>query len=236
MSTPILISRLKVPPLKKSASFLLPVPAAAILLILITFININCSSLSPSPQQKDFNLRLAQAQYFLNRGDYQRAGQEYEQLLAQYPTNPSMDKILFSLGQLYSLSDNPQRDFKTSFSYFERLKAEFPRSSYTKQLQPWLNWLEEIISLEDKINSLQTEISTLETELKKVTAEKLETEAALKAEISRQTKEITELENKIRQQNALIDNLKGQLEKIKEIDVLTEKKAQKKQEGGPHGR
>ena len=224
MSTPIPFSPLKVPPLKTSASLLPRV--AAILLILI--ISVNCSSLSPSPQQKEFNVRLARAQYFLNRGDYQRASQEYEQLLAQYPTNPSLDKILFSLGQLYGQPDNPQRDFKTSFSYFERLKTEFPGSSYTKQLQPWLNWLEEIISLEDKIDSLQTEIIALETELKKVTAEKIETEATLTAEISRQTKEITELENKIRQQNALIDNLKGQLEKIKEIDVLTEKKAQKR--------
>jgi outer membrane protein assembly factor BamD (BamD/ComL family) len=224
MSTPIHFSPLKIPPLKKSASLLPRV--AAILLILIIFVN--CSSLSPSPQQKEFNVRLARAQYFLNRGDYQRASQEYEQLLAQYPTNPSLDKILFSLGQLYGQPDNPQRDFKTSFSYFERLKTEFPGSSYTKQLQPWLNWLQEIISLEDKIDSLQTEIIALETELKKVTAEKIETEATLTAEISRQTKEISELENKIRQQNALIDNLKGQLEKIKEIDVLTEKKAQKR--------
>jgi len=197
-----------------------------ILLVLITFIN--CSSISPSPQKKDINLRLARAQYFFNRGDYQRASQEYEQLLTQYPTNPSLDKILFSLGRLYGQSDNPQHDFETSFSYFQRLKTEFPDSTYTKEIQPWLSWLEEIISLEDKINSLQTEIITLQAELKKVTAEKMETEAALTAEISRQTKEIAELESKIRQQNTIIDNLKSQLEKIKEIDVLTEKKAQKR--------
>lgn len=210
--------------LKKSACLL--ALAGTILLVLITFIN--CSSLSPSPQKRDINLRLARAQYFFNRGDYQRARQEYEQLLTQYPTNPSMDKILFSLGRLYGQTDNPQHDFETSFSYFQRLKTEFPKSSHTKEIQPWLNWLEEIISLKDKINSLQTEISTLEAELKKITAEKMETEAALTAEISRQTKEIAELESKIRQQNTIIDNLKSQLEKIKEIDVLTEKKAQKR--------
>lgn len=217
-------SPFKILHLKKSACLLALV--GTILLALITFIN--CSSLSPSPQKKDINLRLARAQYFFNRGDYQRASQEYEQLLTQYPTNPSLDKILFSLGRLYGQSDNPQHDFETSFSYFQRLKTEFPDSTYTKEIQPWLSWLEEIISLEDKINSLQTEISALQAELKKVTAEKMETEAALTAEISRQTKEIAELESKIRQQNTIIDNLKSQLEKIKEIDVLTEKKAQKR--------
>jgi len=211
--------------LKKSDLFLTLALAAAV--IGAAAMTLSCSTMFVSPQKEEIKIRLSRAEYFFNRSDYQKAAQEYEQILAQYPRNPWQDKVLFSLGRLYGRSDNPQRDFKTSFSYFQRLKAGFPKSTYIKETEEWLNWLEEIISLQEKINSLQTEISTLQAELNKVTAEKLEAEKALSAETSRQAQERTELENKIRQQNTLIENLKSQLEKIKEIDVLTERKTKK---------
>jgi tetratricopeptide (TPR) repeat protein len=211
--------------LKKPNLFLTLVLAAAV--IAAAIMTMSCSTMSVSQQKDEIKIRLSRAEYFFNHNDYQQAAQEYEQLLAQYPRNPWQDKVLFSLGRLYGRTDNPQRDFKTSLSYFQKLKTGFPKSSYIKETEEWLNWLAEIISLQEKINSLQTEISTLQAELNKVTAEKIEAETALSAGTLRQAQERAELENKIRQQNALIENLKNQLEKIKEIDVLTERKTKK---------
>jgi len=211
--------------LKKPNLFLILALAAAV--IGAAAMTLSCSTIFVSPQKEEIKSHLSRADYFFNRSDYQKAAQEYEQLLAQYPRNPWQDRVLFSLGRLYGRTDNPQRDFKTSLSYFQKLKTGFPKSTYIKETEEWLNWLAEIISLQEKINSLQTEISTLQAELNKVTAEKIEAETALSAGTLRQTQERAELENKIRQQNALIENLKNQLEKIKEIDVLTEKKAKK---------
>ncbi len=211
--------------LKKPNLFLILALAAAV--IGAAAMTLSCSTIFVSPQKEEIKSHLSRADYFFNRSDYQKAAQEYEQLLAQYPQNPWQDRVLFSLGRLYGRSDNPLRDFKTSFSYFQKLKAGFPKSTYIKETEEWLNWLAEVLSLQGKLTSLQTEISTLRAELNKVTAEKIEAETTLSAEMSRQAQERAELENKIRQQNALIENLKNQLEKIKEIDVLTEKKAKK---------
>jgi len=196
-----------------------------------------CSTVWFSHQNAQIKSEITQAEYLAARGDYEEALLGYEQILKKSPKNPWRDQVLFSLGCLYALDENPDKDFARSLSYFQRLKEEFPKSRFKAQIQVWVGFLETLVSLELELEARKAEFaenkSALEKEIARLKAERLELESSWSKEISLKANKLRELENLIEAQETAIETLQQQLKKMKEIDIQSEKKATGIKEYGP---
>lgn len=199
----------------------------AILFTILIFTS--CSTLLYSPQNAEIKKKIDQAEYFANRGNYKEAISGYEQIIKKSSKNPWQDKVLFNLGCLYTLNENPDKDFARSLFCFQSLKGEFPKSRFNAQIQVWLGLLEKLVSLELELKARKAEFAEIEFSLKqeivKLKAERTELESSWSTELNLKAKKLRELENLIQTQKTTIEALQEQLKKMKEIDIRSEKKA-----------
>ncbi len=186
-----------------------------------------CSSVFLSPRNAEVKRKVAQAEYFAGRRNYGPAVSQYEQIIAASPGNPWEDKVLFALGCLYALSDNPDRDFSRSLSCFQRLKERHPKSRFSSQARIWVDLLGTIESLQSELLAGQAGKLSLEQEMARMKAERLERESAWSADIELKARKLRELENLIQTQKDALESLQQQLKKMKEIDIQSEKKAKR---------
>jgi len=105
------------------------------------------------------NLLLTDAQDLMIRGEYGRALEKNRQLLEKYPRMG--DKALFQMGLITAHPQNPDKDYKKSLKYFQRLIKEFPKSDLKNQAQIWVLSLQEAIEKDRKIDDLQRQIEKL---------------------------------------------------------------------------
>jgi len=165
---------------------------------------------------------MAQAESFARRGLYREAISGYEQINKKSPENPWQDEVLFNLGCLYALNENPDKDFFRSLFYFQGLKERFPKSPRSAQIQVWIGLLEKVVSLELKLAAREAEFAeiklSLEGDIERLKAER-------QAEINLRVQKLRELEDLIQIQQNTIEALQQQLKKMKEIDIKSEKKA-----------
>lgn len=188
---------------------------------------VGCSSVLHSPRNAEVKRKMAQAEYFAGRGNYGPAVSQYEQIIATSPGNPWEDKVLFELGCLYALGDNPDRDFSRSQSCFRRLKEQHPKSRFNSQTRVWLELLETIVSLQSELQAGEADKLSLEQEMARMKAERLERESAWSADTELKARKLKELENFIQTQKTALESLQQQLKKMKEIDIQSEKKAKR---------
>lgn len=188
-----------------------------------------CSTLWLSPRNAQIKAELNRAEYSASSGNYRAAIQGYEQALEKSPQNPWRDRVLYELGCLYALPENPDKDFARSLYCFQRLKDEFPKNRFKMEAQVWLGLLEKLISLAADLEAREAEFaiekSALEKEIAGLKTERLAVESSWTAEINLKAGKLKELENLIQTQKTAIENLQQQLKKIKEIDIQSEKKA-----------
>jgi len=193
------------------------------LAVLFTILGFTCcSAVLYSPRNAAIKKEMAQAEYFARRGHYKEAISWYKQIINKSPENPWQDEVLFNLGCLYALNENPGKDFFRSLFYFQGLKEKFPKSEFKAQIQVWIGLLQKLVSLELELTAREAEFAeikfSLERDIERLKAEKL-------AEISLKSKKLRELENLIQTQKSTIETLQQQLKKMKEIDIQSEKKA-----------
>jgi tetratricopeptide (TPR) repeat protein len=188
-----------------------------------------CSTLLHSPQNAKIKSEIAQAEYLAGRGNYKESIALYEQTIKGSSKNPWRDRVLFNLGCLYSLGENPDKDFARSLFYLQRLKEEFPKSRFKAGIQVWAGLLENLVSLELELKASQAEFAenrfSMEQEIARLKAERLELESSWSTEIKLKDKKLRELETLIQTQKTAIEALQQQLKKMKEIDIQSEKKA-----------
>lgn len=73
---------------------------------------------------------------------FDRAVQEYQNVLSGSATEEYADMVLFDLGLLYSHYANPKKDYTKSLLCFTRLIKEYPRSPLVEEAKIWANLLE----------------------------------------------------------------------------------------------
>lgn len=190
---------------------------------------IGCSTLLYSPRNAHVRNEITRADFLAARGDYEKAISKYEQVLEKSPQNPWRDQVLFSLGCLYASNENPDRDFGRSLYCFQRLKRDFPKSRFKARIKVWTGLLENLVSLESQLKAKTAEFARKKCswaeEMAALKLEKQELESLWSGEISLKENRIKELENLIQNQKTAIEALQQQLEKMKEIDIQSEKKA-----------
>jgi len=197
--------------------------------ILIAALAAGCSTALLSPRKAETRKMISQAEKLAARGDPQSAISRYEQALASPSPNPWRDKVLFDLGCLYAAADNPDPDFAKALDCFRALKKDHPKSRFNAHSRVWLGLLEKLVSLEAELEAGRAELAAnrllLERELARQEAERLEREAARSAELALQNRKLKDLEALVATQQAALESLRRQLNKMKEIDIRSEKKA-----------
>jgi tetratricopeptide (TPR) repeat protein len=98
-----------------------------------------------------------------NTGGFEKALKRNQEISAMSPKAPPGDEALFNLGLVYAHSENPQKDYKKSLFYFQRLLKEFPRSPLTEEARMWVGVLEDI----EKAMKVDIEIEEKKKELSK---------------------------------------------------------------------
>ncbi len=78
---------------------------------------------------------LLLSQTLLSEGDYDESLKENQKVLSLANGMPPGDQALFNIGLIYAHYSNPEKDYKKSISYFNRLIKEHPHSSLTEQAQ-----------------------------------------------------------------------------------------------------
>jgi hypothetical protein len=152
-------------------------------------------------------LRWARA--FCEQGDYAASLNEAERVLRSFPE--AGDKALFQIGLVQVCPSNPKKDFNEALEAFHRIQKEFPESPLGSEAAVMEMLIQEVLEGEGRLAKLAEENKKLSKQLG------LEQEATetLKAEAEA---------FRVR-----VEELKGQLLKLKEIDlVLEEKKNQTK--------
>ncbi len=180
-----------------------------------------CSMMLSTPQNVKIKNQIAQAEYLAGTGKYKDAVAVLEQTIRDPSENPWQEKVLFDLGRLYALNENPDQDLARSLFYLQRLKKEFPKSRFKAETQVWVGLLEKLYSLEVELKARTVEFAedrtSLEQEIARLRTDNLELEPL--------GKKLREYEDLIQTQKTAIETLQKQLKKMKEIDIQSEKKA-----------
>jgi tetratricopeptide (TPR) repeat protein len=108
---------------------------------------------------KETPLLITESQDLMVRGDYSRALGKNRQLLEKDPRMG--DQALFQMGLISAHPKNPDRDYKKSLRYFQRIIKEYPNSDLKSETQVWIWSLQEAIEKDKKINDLQRQIEKL---------------------------------------------------------------------------
>ena len=126
------------------------------------FFYLACTLIGPlilggcAPKEKPL---LMDAEDLMIKGEYSRALEKNRQLLEKFPRMG--DRALFQMGLITVHPNNPNKDYKKSLRYFQRLIKEFPKSDLKNQAQIWVLSLQAVIEKDKKIDDLQRQIEKL---------------------------------------------------------------------------
>jgi len=109
------------------------------------------------------NEYLDQGRELLAVGNFKEALQENQRVLSLSEKAPHKDQALFNMGLIYAHYDNPEKDYKKSHMYFERLIQEYPQSPLVEQARIWLD----IFNVIEREKQVDIEIEKRKKELKR---------------------------------------------------------------------
>jgi len=76
------------------------------------------------------------------KGEFEPALRENQQVLDRFPDAPPGDAALFSMGWLHVHFANPKKNFRSAMDLFSRLRREFPDSPFHQEAQTWMSILD----------------------------------------------------------------------------------------------
>jgi tetratricopeptide (TPR) repeat protein len=107
------------------------------------------------------NEYLNRCQEFLGLSNYKEALQENQKVLSSPDENLQKDKALFNIGLIYAHYDNPEKDFKKSRQYFNKLIQQYPQSPLVEHAKIWVG----IFNIIEKEKQVDIEIEKKKKEL-----------------------------------------------------------------------
>ena len=118
---------------------------------------LSCATSEGVRERNEAHEFLCPSQELLAQGDYERSLIENQYVLSLPEGRSCRDEALFNMGLIYAHFGNPERDFRKSMSYFEKLVQDYPESSFAEQAKIWVATLQEIDELQGVIEkSTQT--------------------------------------------------------------------------------
>lgn len=77
----------------------------------------------------------------IERGDFDGAVRECQEVLADSPKTPRGAEALMNMGLISAHYANPKKDYKKAMAYFMRLEREFPGSPLVEEAKIWTSVL-----------------------------------------------------------------------------------------------
>ncbi len=107
------------------------------------FTFLGCAAMREVEMRSSADKSLLRGQELFARGDYAGALRENQAVVSAFDKKPPGDRALFSMGLIYAHHDNPQRDYKQSRAYFNKLIADYPQSALAGQADMWVHVIDE---------------------------------------------------------------------------------------------
>ena len=87
---------------------------------------------------------IVRSQRLIVRGDFEGALEENQKVLSGYVSRPPADEAVFNMGLIYAHYGNPNKDYKKSILFFNKLLEGYPRSPLIGQAKIWIGVLQVI--------------------------------------------------------------------------------------------
>ncbi len=147
-------------------------------IILILAISLfSCSNVATLLKERELKVDLEYADALILQNKYEAALSEFERLDKRHPQSPFSDKIVFNVGLLYLLPENPKRDVSKGISVLENMLKKYPNSRYVLFARPLIFYSKENIEQKtemerlkgemEKFKDMQIQLEKREKELKK---------------------------------------------------------------------
>ncbi len=108
-------------------------------------------------------IRANRSNTFLFNGNISQSLMEYQKVISMYPHVSPGDRALFNIGLLYAHHKNPQRDYKQSITFFQKMIDEFPKSPLIDEATVWI----EILQVIEKMKRVDIDIEKKKKDLEK---------------------------------------------------------------------
>ena len=148
----------------------------------------------------------------MSKGDFKKSLKESHTAYKLYPQSLG-DQALFQIGMVYAHPANPEKNYQKSKEAFRRLLRKYPLSHLKPEAETWIMILREIQELKQDMNTNNNEISQIQNQLKKQ-----------RLQLKKMRRDYNQrLEAKERE----INDLKQNLDQLKEVDLKIEEKKQR---------
>jgi tetratricopeptide (TPR) repeat protein len=107
----------------------------------------------PPPDDTDRLLRDADAR--AHAGAHVAAARLYDQVARLAPPSAFRDRALYGLGRLLVQPDNPGRDYRQAYAWFDRLLRDHPRSPLAPDARAWHELLGAYLARSEEIEQLK---------------------------------------------------------------------------------
>jgi tetratricopeptide (TPR) repeat protein len=108
---------------------------------------LSCATSEGVRERNEAREFLCPGQELLAQGEYEGSLLENQYVLSLPEGRSCKDEALFNMGLIYAHFGNPEKDFKKSLSYFEKLVQNYPESPFAEQAKIWVATLQEIDEL-----------------------------------------------------------------------------------------
>jgi len=125
------------------------------------FQNQNMKSQAQIETLSSINGYLMQTDELIKINNFKKALDVNQKALSIPSNEHRYDEILFNIGLIYAHHDNPEKNYKVSIEYFERLIKEYPESPLIDQAKVWQGLLDVI----EKSKQVDIEIDQKKKEL-----------------------------------------------------------------------
>ena len=100
-------------------------------------LDLNEKALSLSGNGDPLDEILLQTDELIKLNNFKKALDLNQKALSTSDKKHRLDEILFNIGLIYAHHDNPDKNYKISNDYFERLVKEYPDSPYSEEAKVW---------------------------------------------------------------------------------------------------
>ena len=144
-------------------------------LVLLGLLLTGCS-LPFTRQHRDAEQWVVRAEAMTQTGNYPEAHAAYGRALNASAKNGPTDRVLFGLARLYTMPENPNRDYRRAYEHLERLLKEHPQSQRVGEARAWRDLLATFLAQREEMARLRQDVQRIRQDLERLKQLELELE------------------------------------------------------------
>ena len=93
------------------------------------------------------------AVYYFRQKQYSQSERLFVKITADYPAGEAAQKSAYMAGYLFTIADNPNKNYAAAKERFELFRKQFPKSRYRSDSESWIAVINELESLRTGVSS-----------------------------------------------------------------------------------